>query len=211
MGAQRTPEQQVKHEIMAVLKHVPQSQWRWIQSVGQFEAKRGIFRRQRGRWASKGVADILGCIAGHFVAIEVKSKTGVLSNDQRLYLEQVNRAGGTGFVARSAQEVVNHLRHRFRAVGMRFVGGTPTPDPFQKELEGGKMALEEEIKQLRAEIGAIHDTLQKRDAEVRNLTDLLMERGRRVKELEKENRDLARVNMRLITKDKAFDPPEEMQ
>lgn len=69
--------------------------------------------------ARKGVADILGCTTrqittntariyarGTFFAIEVKSRTGSPSKDQREFLEGVKNAGGIGFIARSLDDVM---------------------------------------------------------------------------------------------------------
>lgn len=61
----------------------------------------------------KGVADILGVRgkpargvpAGQAFAIEVKDKKGKPSKEQVAFLEEVNRKGGLGIVARSIEDV----------------------------------------------------------------------------------------------------------
>ncbi len=47
-----------------------------------------------------GTADILGCVAGKFVAIEVKSSTGLLSPEQLAWWEKIRKAGGEYTVMR---------------------------------------------------------------------------------------------------------------
>jgi hypothetical protein len=53
----------------------------------------------------RGVADILGIYQRRPLAIEVKSDTGRLTVDQRVFLAQFEAAGGIAFVARSAKDV----------------------------------------------------------------------------------------------------------
>lgn len=52
-----------------------------------------------------GVADIICCIRGRYVAIEVKRKGGVVSPLQERFLAFVAKAGGIGFVAYSLDDV----------------------------------------------------------------------------------------------------------
>ena len=61
--------------------------------------------------APAGVADILAMLApaGRLLAIEVKSRYGVVSLKQRAFLEQVARNGGSAMVARSVDDVARAL------------------------------------------------------------------------------------------------------
>ena len=54
----------------------------------------------------KAVADILACIKGRFLAIELKSDRGRLSEDQKFFLERVQIAGGFAMEARSLDEII---------------------------------------------------------------------------------------------------------
>ncbi len=59
-----------------------------------------------------GTPDILCCINGRFVAIEVKRpKGGVVSNLQKSKIKKIKKAGGIAFVARSVEDVSAVLRH----------------------------------------------------------------------------------------------------
>lgn len=61
-----------------------------------------------------GTADILACINGRFVAIEVKKPSGgVVSDLQKLKLRQVENAGGVGIIARSVEDVQTKLKEKF--------------------------------------------------------------------------------------------------
>lgn len=70
------------------------------------------------RFGAVGMSDIIGIWPadddwvgphGGFLAIEVKSKTGVVTPAQHAFLDQVNAAGGKGFVARSLDDVKREL------------------------------------------------------------------------------------------------------
>jgi len=52
-----------------------------------------------------GVADMLACVRGQFVAIEGKTPTGVISELQKAHGEMVTSAGGLALFARSVNDV----------------------------------------------------------------------------------------------------------
>jgi hypothetical protein len=110
----RQPESLIKQEICAYLRlrkdviaHF------WINSsVGIFDPVRKIYRSNNSAFARKGVSDILGItLTGRFFAIEVKSKKGIVSPEQKLFLEDINKAHGLAFVARSLKDVIDNLPH----------------------------------------------------------------------------------------------------
>jgi Holliday junction resolvase len=51
-----------------------------------------------------GVPDIIACINGKFVAIEVKRSDGVVSPLQQYNIEEIHKSGGEAFVAYSFEE-----------------------------------------------------------------------------------------------------------
>jgi len=51
----------------------------------------------------------LGVIQGRFLAIEVKSKKGVISDDQRIFIRKIQEEGGIAFVARSVEQCASQL------------------------------------------------------------------------------------------------------
>lgn len=62
-----------------------------------------------------GVPDILACINGRFVGIEVKRPGGRLSELQKYNIEHIRAAGGVAFVATSVDEVRFNL-DRFHVI-----------------------------------------------------------------------------------------------
>ena len=75
-----------------------------LRSVGIFH-----FKHWGGPMGYPGVADIIGCYKGRMIAIELKSPTGRATPDQERFLQNVNDAGGIGFVARTIDEVIDGL------------------------------------------------------------------------------------------------------
>lgn len=78
---------------------------------------------------TKGIADILACRNGKFIAIEVKKsdwkppKKGTKAykhfRNQYLFLERVRNAGGIGFFARSTDDVIEKLNLKIGNGGMK--------------------------------------------------------------------------------------------
>ena len=64
------------------------------------------------RYAFVGCSDILGQLKnGQFLAIEVKSEVGKLTEKQREFINKVNTNGGVAFVARSIEDVEENLKN----------------------------------------------------------------------------------------------------
>lgn len=75
----------------------------------QIENKIKAYLRSKGCWCVKyfansftpvGIPDILACVNGHFVAIEVKNETGKPSEIQLYTLQDIRNAGGTAEIVR---------------------------------------------------------------------------------------------------------------
>lgn len=69
----------------------------------------GMIPNSRGGWRSNptaGCSDLLGVCHGRALALELKSKTGRLSDLQRVFLEQWEKAGGIARVIRSLDELI---------------------------------------------------------------------------------------------------------
>ena len=103
-----TPERAIQNQICSYLKL--RNAYVFIHdSVGIFDVSRGVFRRNNSPHRIRGVADILGIFKGRPLAIEVKTKTGRVSPHQKEFLKNWVAAGGIGFVARSVEDVIDHL------------------------------------------------------------------------------------------------------
>ena len=127
--ATKRPERELTNAIIALLwaHNIPC----WRTGVGAFPAEYGGTRRFV-RMGTRGMADIVGVVPvsvavpilwpspiprdprggyrfGRALAIEVKSPTGRIRPEQLAFLQEVVRAGGIGFVARSVTDVVEKL------------------------------------------------------------------------------------------------------
>ena len=71
------PERRFRNKIMPELREIPNSWWESIQQI-----------------AIRGTPDILGCVNGSFVALELKAEGGHPSKLQELKISKINKAGG---------------------------------------------------------------------------------------------------------------------
>jgi len=104
-----------------------------------------FFKVPAGPWSMAGIADIVGCYKGKFVAIEVKSKAGKMSRVQTHFKRCIELAGGLFLVARSVNDVKGSIYDRSSNVGKgtgisgtRLVGGT-----YKKRRENPPCQVEE--------------------------------------------------------------------
>lgn len=77
----------------------------WRQNnAAVYDEKRKCYRKGS---ATPGISDILGFHkkTGQFLACEIKVGMDQLSDDQRLFLERVNRAGGIGIECRQIEDL----------------------------------------------------------------------------------------------------------
>ena len=102
-------ESDIKRDIVQFLKINGVLCWVNV-SGGIYDSKIGGHRKQNGYGMRNGVSDILGIIKGKPLAIEVKTKTGKLSEHQQAFLDDFNKWGGIAFVARSVLEVQVELK-----------------------------------------------------------------------------------------------------
>lgn len=71
--------------------------------------RRGVvFLRISDRYTS-GIPDILCCVQGKFVGIELKDNTGTASPQQEVLIARIRRVGGVAGVCRNVQDVVDLL------------------------------------------------------------------------------------------------------
>lgn len=74
-------ETKLKESVLSALHTLPNT---WVTKIQQV--------------AIRGTPDIIGCINGYFVAIELKTAKGELDPLQEYVLKQISEAGGIGFV-----------------------------------------------------------------------------------------------------------------
>lgn len=68
------------------------------------------FIKTVGGSVAAGTPDIIACVNGKFIGIEVKRPTGGrVSELQKNHIKRINEAGGLAFIASSKDEVIDHL------------------------------------------------------------------------------------------------------
>ena len=65
----------------------------YLKSIGAYYIK-----THGDRFSRVGTPDIIACVNGHFVAVEVKAENGKPSDLQLYHLEQIQKAGGYSFL-----------------------------------------------------------------------------------------------------------------
>ena len=76
---------------------------RYEEKLKRYLKKRGIWYVKYwggGLYTKTGVPDILACIKGRFVAIEVKSDSGKLRPEQKEEIALINASGGLCIISR---------------------------------------------------------------------------------------------------------------
>ena len=95
MGAQIS-EKQIENKIKAYLKKLPSC----------------FFYKHHATGFSKvGIPDIVCCIHGKFVGIEVKKPTGIQSDAQKVIEKQIVNSGGLYILCFSYEECIEKLEH----------------------------------------------------------------------------------------------------
>lgn len=100
-----------KMEKLPLLKDRKISEKEITKSIRDYLNLRGIFhwKQWQGLGSPPGIADILGMYRGRFLAIEVKTERGRLSEKQAIFLNRINEQNGIAFIARSVADVRDHL------------------------------------------------------------------------------------------------------
>jgi len=104
-----TPEGAVRNLVCSYLTRL--GVFFWVNdSVGIFDPKTKRYRKNHSPYRIKGVSDILGILPnGRLLAIELKSATGRLTPEQKLFIEKIKLNGGIAFMARSIDDVKREL------------------------------------------------------------------------------------------------------
>lgn len=108
MGYKPGPEKILQNDVLDYLESLGIYCWH-AKNQGQWDPIKKIFRKN---CTLKGVADIIGVLPadGRILCIELKSKTGRVSPEQKIFLDQIERDGGISGVARSIEDVKEILR-----------------------------------------------------------------------------------------------------
>lgn len=115
VSSQGTPEARLQYAIRKRLGREP-GLVLWRNSTGVAQTEDRTIRYG----LAVGSADLIGILApaGRFVALEIKTPTGRVSEEQRLFLALVQRQGGFGAVVRSVDEAVAAIARARAGRGM---------------------------------------------------------------------------------------------
>jgi penicillin-binding protein-related factor A (putative recombinase) len=99
-------EKQIEKQILQWLNLQPKTFAFKINTVGIYDPKRNIYRKNLNPFVVKGTSDILGVRNGIFFAIEVKRpRAKRLTTGQTAFLMKVVENGGLGICATSLAQV----------------------------------------------------------------------------------------------------------
>jgi Holliday junction resolvase len=85
-------------------KHIENQIKRYLDNLGVWYMK-----VHGSMYQKSGVPDIIACINGTFIGIEVKRPGGVVSSLQQYNIDEIHRSGGVAFVAYSVEDVRRQL------------------------------------------------------------------------------------------------------
>ncbi|MGW8177832.1 MAG: VRR-NUC domain-containing protein [bacterium] len=96
------------------MKEATIQKWVRDQLAATFGIKCVYVKYHAGQYASRGVSDLLFCIHGRFVAVEVKTETGKATPLQINFINNVIQAGGLGYViygrdANKIREIIDDI------------------------------------------------------------------------------------------------------
>jgi VRR-NUC domain len=80
----------------------------WVQSTLRKEFGESIylFKVPQGQYTSRrGLPDLMACVNGKFMAIEVKTEIGSLTELQKFEIEKIRLSGGLSFVIYGKDEI----------------------------------------------------------------------------------------------------------
>lgn len=99
-------EKEIETSILEFLNYIQGCKAWKNETVGIYDPTGKFFRKLSGRFSGKGSSDILACVKGRFVAIEVKRNSKApRSPEQIAFIDDILRVGGVAFFASSIDEV----------------------------------------------------------------------------------------------------------
>lgn len=111
---QQRSEKEIENEILFLLNIKYKIPAMKLNNIGIFDTQRKIFRRNTNKWIIKGVPDIWAMKNGRSFWIEVKSKTGKQSPEQKAFEIWVKSEGIIYFICRSESDLIENLKlHKF--------------------------------------------------------------------------------------------------
>ncbi|WP_265499592.1 VRR-NUC domain-containing protein [Paracoccus beibuensis] len=101
-------ERTIQNKILIALskEYAGRSIW-WTNDTGVAKSMDG---KRTISFGLKGSPDILGCLGGRFIGIEVKTESGKQREAQAKFQKAFERAGGVYIIARSVEDALSAVR-----------------------------------------------------------------------------------------------------
>lgn len=101
------PESAIKREVFKYLSLCPEF-YGWVETTGGiYDPTTKRFRARTGTGMRVGVSDIMGIWNGQGLAVEVKTKSGKVSEAQSKFMAEFVAKGGLAVVVRSLDQIVD--------------------------------------------------------------------------------------------------------
>lgn len=109
-------EAEIQRDVLQYLKYDGQVAWAHRFNVGAHAwssvGEDGKIKRHFVRYAFPGCSDIIGQMKdGRFLAVEIKSAKGRLTEDQKQFLAVVRQNGGVALTVRSVSDTIQGLEN----------------------------------------------------------------------------------------------------
>lgn len=106
----------MNQEKVTKLKSQPyQSEATLTKKVREYlTARKDLFFWKASDRFQKGIPDIIVCVQGNFVGIELKTAVGSPSAQQKIFIKKINNAGGVAAVCRSVADVEEALQEALK-------------------------------------------------------------------------------------------------
>jgi hypothetical protein len=101
-------EKEIENSIIDTLNILPHCKVWKNQSAGIFDPQKKVFRKLT-KYQIRGVSDILGIYRGKMLCLEVKSKTGKLTDEQKNFLFDMELLGAVTGCVRSVSDALDLL------------------------------------------------------------------------------------------------------
>lgn len=93
-------EKSIEKEILQYLNIRPNWFAFKINCTGTYDPTKKVFRK-KSSYSINGISDIIAVYKGLIVCLEVKTPKGRLSENQKIFLEKIQKYGGAAYVVRS--------------------------------------------------------------------------------------------------------------
>lgn len=103
-------EKEIETSILDWINQQPKCFAFKINTIGVYDENIEAYRKT-SKFVLKGTSDIIGIWKGKPLAVEVKSKTGRLSQEQKAFINRYIDLGGIAFKVSSLEEVVRNLEY----------------------------------------------------------------------------------------------------